>query len=98
MINLVALGSSKGDNPIIIDGGGLLSINKYFNRKIDKEKSTIMTEFNMYTNEIIQELYSKKTEKIKDYFHKIAKGIITYMIEHKLETIVLGYNTGWKQV
>lgn len=33
---------------------------------------------------------------MEDYFHKLSRRIVNKTIEHKIGTIVVGYNKGWK--
>ena len=34
---------------------------------------------------------------MKDMMHKVSTDIVRYCVEHKVGTIVMGVNRGWKQ-
>jgi len=36
-------------------------------------------------------------QKVRDFFHKTSRKIITHCIDHNIGTIVVGYNEGWKR-
>lgn len=65
--------------------------------EIDKRKSYLKTEHNLYTDEKLQELYQKRDDTINDIFHKITTGLIEYAQGINVKTIVIGYNVGWKK-
>ena len=44
----------------------------------------------------IRKIYYKRNARMEDYFHKLSRRIVNKTIEHKIGTIVVGYNKGWK--
>jgi putative transposase len=42
-------------------------------------------------------LFMKRNRKIKGIMHKVSKAIVQYAKSNDIDTIVIGYNNGWKQ-
>ena len=34
---------------------------------------------------------------VKDYFHKTSRYIVNQLVSNQINTLVIGYNKGWKQ-
>ncbi len=92
--NLATCTNNLGYKPFVINGRPLKSINQYFNKKKAKLMSFIGDKG--FSNRIAK-LTLKRSNKISDYLHKTSKFIIDYCVTHKIKTIVIGHNTGWKQ-
>ena len=45
----------------------------------------------------LQRLDRVRGNKIRDIFHKTSRLVVNSCIQHDLGTIVIGYNSGWKQ-
>jgi len=94
----------EGQQPFIINGKPLKSMNQYYNKNKAKYQSKL-NHFINYKGEKIQKSKSKKitnltnkrNNKIGDYLHKSSKYIIDYCITNNIDNIVLGKNIGWKQ-
>ena len=82
-------------NPFIVNGKIIKSINQRFNKKLAKLKSRLPKK--VYTSKAIRKLYDKRDRQLNDQLHKISKTLINYCIYNNINTIVLGYNIGWKQ-
>lgn len=91
--NLMTLTSNK-TNPVLVNGRPLKSINQFYNKMIAKYKSELPK--GIYTSKKIKKLTEKRNNKINDYIHKSTKFLVDYCINNGLNTIVLGYNEGWK--
>lgn len=92
--NLITLVSNV-DKPIIINGRPVKSINRFYNKKIAKLKSQLP--FGLYSSKQIQNLYKNRKNKIDDYMHKASRFITDYLVSNQINTLVIGYNSGWKQ-
>ena len=97
LTNIVTSSDNMGGTPIIIKGGVIKSINQYYNKQLSKYKS-LAKRFNdtHITNQILK-FHRKRNNKIRDFFHKTSRKIITHCIDHNIGTIVIGYNEKWKQ-
>ena len=94
--NLVTAVNNIGEQPFIIKGGIVKSWNQYYNKKRAHFRSAYDRQ-NIKEGRRYWKLRLKRQRKIKHYFHIVSKQIIGYCIEHKIDTIVIGHNTGWKQ-
>lgn len=82
--------------PIIINGRGIKSYNKNFNKRLAKAKSDAMKCNGQYTTKGIRQLYNKRSRVYKDFYHKASKAIVDYLKENEVHTLFIGYNKGWK--
>lgn len=92
--NLITLASNV-DKPIIINGRPVKSINRFYNKKIARLKSQLSV--GLYSSKQIQNLYKNRKNKIDDYMHKASRFITDYLVSNQINTLVVGYNSGWKQ-
>ena len=95
--NLATVVNNIGLQPIVINGKGLKSINKYYNKQMSHYRE-IAKRMNGrdYTNRMYS-LTMKRNCKINDYMHKASKYLIEYAIANHFNTIVIGNNKEWKQ-
>lgn len=95
--NLATIVNNVGLKPIVINGKGLKSINKYYNKKIShyRKVSKRMND-NDYTKRMAN-LTNKRNRKIDDFMHKASCYLINYAISNNFNTIVIGNNKNWKQ-
>ena len=95
--NLAAIVNNVSVKPIVINGKGLKSINKYYNKQISHYRE-IAKRMNGrdYTNRM-NRLTLKRNHKINDYMHKASRYLIDYALENNFNTIVIGNNKNWKQ-
>ena len=95
--NLATVVNNTGLKPIIINGKGLKSINKYYNKQMSHyRKVAKRMNGRDYTNRM-NNLTMKRNCKINDYMHKASKYLIDYAIANNFNTIVIGNNKAWKQ-
>lgn len=95
--NLATVVNNKGYEPFVINGKGLKSINKYYNKQMSYYRSISKKVNNRdYTNRLAR-LTEKRNLKVDDYLHKASRKIIDYAIENSYNTIVIGNNKNWKQ-
>ena len=95
--NLATVVNNAGLKPVIINGKGLKSINKYYNKKISHYRE-IAKRMNAkdYTNRM-DSLKRKRNHKINDYMHKASSYLVRYALSNHFHTIVIGNNKEWKQ-
>lgn len=92
--NLVTTFNNIGENPFIINGKIIKSINQYYNKRKAKLMSFIG---NKGVSNKINSLTHKRECKIDDYLHKSSREIIDYCTKHKISNIIIGNNKNWKQ-
>ena len=94
--NIVTMSNNIGEQPIVIKGGVLKSINQYYNKR-KAELQSIYDRQGIKTGTVERKLTEKRNRKIKDVMHKISRYIINWCIDHNVGTIVIGHNDNWKQ-
>lgn len=87
----------KPSRPLILNGKGLKSYNKNFNKKLAHLKSSSMLSNKKHTTKAIQMLISKRNRVYNDFYHKASRAIVKYLLDNKVSILVIGYNQGWKQ-
>lgn len=95
--NLATVVNNVGNKPIVINGKGLKSINKYYNKQVSHYRKIAKRMNSRYYTNRMNSLTLKRNHKIDDYMHKASKYLIDYAIENNFNTIVVGNNKGWKQ-
>ena len=95
--NFATITNNIGLQPIVIKGKVIKSMNQYYNKKKARIQSELMIKNQQYWSKRLQRLSIKRMHKIKDWIHKASKTVIDYCLENQIDTIVCGYNTGWKQ-
>ena len=91
--NIATLTNNIGQQPIIINGKVIKSINQYYNKKLGKLRSSI----GRGTSNRIQKLNTKRNNKIDTHFHRISRWIVNYAKEMNVDNIVIGRNKDWKR-
>lgn len=89
--------SSNCCNSFIINGKPVKSINQYYNKKKAKLQKRVKRCQNKNKSKSLQKLTEKRNRKIKDYFHKTSRYIVNQLVSNRINTLIIGYNKGWKQ-
>ena len=96
--NIAAIVSTDSSSRIY-KGGVIKSENRSFNMKRAEAVSifTRGTDKKYASSRHLQRLSLKRDCFMRDALHKISTDIVRYCKEHKVGTIVMGVNKGWKQ-
>ena len=94
--NIVTMANNIGEQPIVIKGGFVKSMNQYYNKRRSELQSTYDLQ-GIKTGSKMRVLIEKHNQKIKDAMHKISRFIIDWCIRHDIGTLVIGHNDNWKQ-
>ena len=89
--------SSNCCNSFIINGKPVKSINQYYNKKKAKLQKRVKKCQNRNKSKRLQKLTEKRNRKVKDYFHKTSRYIVNQLVSNQINTLIVGYNKGWKQ-
>ena len=89
--------SSNCCNSFIINGKPVKSINQYYNKKKARLQKRIKKCQNKSKSKRINRLTEKRNRKVKDYFHKTSRFIVNQLVSNQINTLIVGYNKGWKQ-
>ena len=92
--NLATVVTNDGDNPILISGKKIKSINQYYNKITSKKKALLP--YNVFTSKSLDRLWLKRNNKISYEIHKITKFLANYFDERDVSKVIIGNNSGWK--
>lgn len=95
--NFITVANNFGEQPFVVKGGELKSINQYYNRKKAELQSDLKKKHNQDWSKRLETLTNKRYEKIKYVMHCISKRLIDYCIENNVDAVVIGLNKKWKQ-
>ena len=96
-INNLATITSNVTSPIIVNGKPIKSINQYYNKKVAKIQSKLETVNKEHTSKKNKAITRIRNNKIDDYFHKATHYIVNHLVSNNINTLIIGYNKGWKQ-
>lgn len=83
--------------PLIINGKGLKSYNKYFNKKLAHLKSEAMLKNGLMSTKRIRNLHQKRNNYMHNFMHQASKATVDYLVENNVKYLVIGNNKEWKQ-
>ena len=92
--NLATVVTNDGNNPILISGKKIKSINQYYNKMTSKQESLLPN--NIFTSKSLDRLWLKRNSKISYEIHKVTKFLANYFDERDVSIVVIGNNSGWK--
>lgn len=95
--NLVSIVNNVGLRPFIIKGGIVKSINQFYNKRRSELHSIKDKQGYKFQTKRLKRLDLKRSNMIRDFFHKTSRKAIDYCIKNNFGTIMIGYNSGWKQ-
>ena len=95
--NFITVANNFGEQPFVVKGGELKSINQYYNRKKAELQSDLKKKHNQDWSRRLETLTNKRYEKIKYVMHCISKKLVDYCIENSVDAVVIGLNKKWKQ-
>lgn len=95
--NLMTITTNCGIKPLVVNGKPLKAINQYYNKKISDMRSELKLRHNMDWSNKMQVFTTKRNNKVDDYIQKATKMVIDFCEENNIDTLVCGYNSGWKQ-
>ncbi len=95
--NLVTLTANQsGFPPLLIKGGALKAINTYYNKKKAKLQSSLENSNGAKVSRRILALTHKRNCRVDNYLHTTSRRVIDWCVHHKIKTLVVGKNQGWK--
>ncbi len=95
--NIAAVVSNFGENPFVINGGVIKSINQFYNKKMGILSSCAMKCNKRYRTRRMSILTEKRNRRIKDQFHKISRQLADYARDNRVDVVVMGHNVFQKQ-
>ena len=97
--NLMAITNNCGLPCILYKGGIIKSVNQLYNKTAAGivSSQTKSTGKKFAPDEKYTQTTHKRNDTIDDHMHKYAKHLVTWCVENRIDTIVLGSNAFWKQ-
>ena len=95
--NLAAVTTNTGCRTYIINGRGLKSVNKYYNKQMGHYKETAKRMNGMDFTKRMAQMTAKRNRTLDDYMHKASRKIVKDCVERDIRTIIIGYNKDWKR-
>ena len=92
LTNLIA--TSDG---LLVKGGVVKTINQWYNKQLAYYKSLVKKHNQQSSSHRIQRMHRVRANQLTDAFHQTSRFIINHCIENNVTTIVIGYNSQWKQ-
>ena len=93
--NLASCITSFGTS-FILDGRRLKSINQGWNKEKARLQSIASKQHTKQTDRLFR-ITEKRNNRVQDIMRKSARYVINYCIEHKIGTVVVGYNPDFKR-
>ena len=95
--NLMTITTNCDIQPFVVNGRPLKSINQYYNKEVARIQANLKTRHNKdYSNEM-RRFTNKRNNKVDDYIQKATRLVVDFCKENNIDTLVCGYNPGWKQ-
>lgn len=95
--NFITMVNNIGENPVVVKGGVIKSINQYYNKRKAEIQSEVKKVNKQDWSKRLQKLTDKRFEMIKYQMHCISKKVINYCVLYDIDTLVVGHNNEWKQ-
>lgn len=97
--NLMAVTNNCGIPSLLYKGGIAKSVNQKYNKQIAAivSEQTLRTGKKFVPDEVYYDVTNRRNDQIYDLMHKCAKHLITWCVENRIDTVVMGVNKLWKQ-
>lgn len=97
--NLAAITNNAGLPSLLFKGGIVKSINQFYNKHMAEiqSKQTAGSTAKFVPTAESKKLAVRRDNQMSDAMHKIGKAIVAWCTENRIDTIVMGVNTGWQQ-
>ena len=93
--NFITCIDNLGNVPLIINGKGLKSYNRLYNKK--KAKLQSLLPLKRYSSNKIRQLEFNRYKFVSNFMHQASKMLVKILLDRKIETLIIGYNKEWKQ-
>jgi putative transposase len=87
--------NQPGVAPLLVNGRPLKAINQFYNKQRARLQSHLSSERS--TSRRLDAITDKRNRRINAYLHLASRRIIETLIHHRIGTLVIGKNDGWKQ-
>ncbi|HDR8321923.1 TPA: transposase [Bacillus cereus] len=96
--NLMGIGTNTGKT-LLVNGKPLKSLNNYFNKVISRQQQVNIENglSKRVSTKKQARLWTKRDRQINGYFSQAVGFLFKWLRENRIDTVVIGYNAGWKQ-
>jgi putative transposase len=96
--NLAAITSNRvGFVPRLVNGRTLKARNQWYNKRMKELKLCLPKEDRERVTKQMEQITNKRNRQVNHYLHAASKGIIDFLVQEGVGTIVIGKNPLWKQ-
>lgn len=95
--NFITMVNNIEEQPIVVKGGIIKSINQYYNKQKAKLQAELKTTNKKDWSKRLQKLTDKRYEMIKYQMHRISKYVVDWCVLYNIDTLIVGHNDEWKQ-
>ena len=95
--NFITMVNNIGEQPIVVKGGVIKSVNQYYNKQKAKLQAELKVVNKKDWSKRLQKLTDKRYEMIKYQMHCISKYVVDWCVLYNIDTLIVGHNDDWKQ-
>jgi putative transposase len=94
--NLAAVTSNQpGLTPFLVQGRPLKALNQWYNKRRARLQAKLPE--GIFVSRQLDILTDKRARQVTDYLHVASRRIVDWLLTHRIGTLVIGKNDGWKQ-
>jgi putative transposase len=94
--NLAAVTFNQpGLAPFLVNGRPLKAINQWYNKRRARLQAKLSN--GIFASRQLDILADKRARQLTDYLHVASRRIVDRLVKHRVGTLVVGKNDGWKQ-
>ena len=82
---------------LLVKGGVVKTINQWYNKQLAFYNSLTKKHNQHHTSHRIQRMHRVRVNKLCDFSHQTSQLIINHCVRNNVTTLVIGYNSWWKQ-
>lgn len=83
--------------PLLLNGKGLKSYNKYFNKRLSYLQSRAKQCNNSNSTKRIQRLNNSRSNYLNTWMHTASRRVVQYLVQNRVGSLVIGTNKDWKK-
>jgi putative transposase len=83
--------------PRLVNGRTLKARNQWYNKRMKELKLCLPKEDRERVTKQMEQITNKRNRQVNHYLHAASKGIIDFLVQEGVGTIVIGKNPLWKQ-
>jgi putative transposase len=96
--NLAAITANReGFIPRLVNGRTLKATNQWYNKRMKELKLCLPKEDRERVTKQMERITDNRNRQINHYLHAASKGIIDFLVQEGVGTIIVGKNPLWKQ-